>query len=141
MSLWMLQTETSHLWKVRYAIILLDWQYFIILSPVSPIISLVFITLVIFLTYMRLKLYTYLDKSFIYYFSKKISLLYYYTFFNIVNMLWYTFLRHLVEGPGIKKGKAVKVNLGIVLFDKNIWSSIGRVWVDGWGIISNEIKI
>ncbi len=27
MSLWMLQTETSHLWKVRYAIILLSWQY------------------------------------------------------------------------------------------------------------------
>ncbi len=27
MLLWMLQTETSHLWKVRYAIILLGWWY------------------------------------------------------------------------------------------------------------------
>ncbi len=27
MLLWMLQTETSHLWKVRYAIILLGWRY------------------------------------------------------------------------------------------------------------------
>ncbi len=27
MSLWMLQTETSHLWKVRYPIILLGWLY------------------------------------------------------------------------------------------------------------------
>ena len=25
--IWMLQTETSHLWKVRYAIILLGWWY------------------------------------------------------------------------------------------------------------------
>ena len=29
MSLWMLQTETSHLWKVRYTIILLGWRYLI----------------------------------------------------------------------------------------------------------------
>ncbi len=28
MSLWMLQTKTSHLWKVSYAIILLGWRYF-----------------------------------------------------------------------------------------------------------------
>ncbi len=29
-SLWMLQTEISHLWKVRYAIILLGWRYAIL---------------------------------------------------------------------------------------------------------------
>ena len=28
--IWMLQTKSSHLWKVRYAIILLGWRYFII---------------------------------------------------------------------------------------------------------------